>query len=791
MSACADESDIAGDDSIRPVVQQVRLAERVGVQGDVKTASYRYMTDRRAALGMSADDDFSLISHRVGRGGFEHVRLQQTYRGVKVYTGDVVVHSARGTMRMANGSVVAGLGGLDVAPAISSADALAQAKADYAGHALAGAELGYAREASELVIYPKDKAVHLAWHVEFFTELQAGMEPGRWHYFIDARTGRQIDKFNWLHTLEQASGPGGNPNITRTWNMELDVEPSGTTYVMDTADLQTVNMNNSENGNGTVVSGALANIGDAAINDAHGFAEASLGMLTSLGYDSIDGMGFVIRSRVHYGTNYENAFWDGVQMTYGDGDVYFYPLAGDIDVVAHEIHHGFTQFHSNLNYQGMPGGLNESFSDIAGTATEYYHEGATADMDLGADILKSPIVPGLPGLRSMCDPTADGASIDHASDFTPSMDVHYSSGVSNKAFCLAANRYSTGTPTGPATPAGVLRAAQAWYEANANYWTSGTSFNQGCQGTIDAAIALGFTQAERDFLRDSWLDVGVYCDGNVPPLMCDTLYTDATGVVTSPNYPNNYPNNWTHTDCIDPPGGGIANFSFTNFSTEADYDFVELSDGTTGAQLSFTSGNTAPAPVSARIVVVRFTSDFSIVATGWRGVWNTTAGNEPPVASFTYAATYLDVLFTDTSTDADGTIAAWAWDLGDGNTSTMQNPAHTYAAAGTYTVALTVTDDVGDTNTATMMITVDAPPPPPDAMPPDAMPEPDAAPAEPDAGPSEPDAGVPTGPDAGVPPTDPGDGDCGCEVGGRERRTPWSALFLAFGAFVFWRRRRR
>jgi len=84
-------------------------------------------------------------------------------------------------------------------------------------------------------------------------------------------------------------------------------------------------------------------------------------------------------------------------------------------------------------------------------------------------------------------------------------------------------------------------------------------------------------------------------------------------------------------------------------------------------------------------------------------------GNAPPTASFTSSCTDLNCTFTDTSTDSDGTITAWSWNFGDGATSVAQNPSHTYAAGGTYTVALTVTDNGGATDGVSQPVTVTAP----------------------------------------------------------------------------------
>jgi PKD repeat protein len=92
--------------------------------------------------------------------------------------------------------------------------------------------------------------------------------------------------------------------------------------------------------------------------------------------------------------------------------------------------------------------------------------------------------------------------------------------------------------------------------------------------------------------------------------------------------------------------------------------------------------------------------------------WATTPPNSPPSASFTSGCSALTCAFTDTSTDSDGTIASRAWNFGDGGTSTAANPSHTYAAGGTYTVQLTVTDDGGATVSASSAVTVTTPPPP-------------------------------------------------------------------------------
>jgi vibriolysin len=204
---------------------------------------------------------------------------------------------------------------------------------------------------------------------------------------------------------------------------------------------------------------------------------------------------FQLTMRVHYSNSYENAFWNGSSMTFGDGATTFYPLVS-LDVSAHEVSHGFTEQNSNLTYSGQSGGINEAFSDMAGEAAENYMNG-TNDWLVGAQIFK-----GSGALRYMCDPPQDGKSIGHASDYTSGMDVHYSSGVYNKAFCLLAK--TTGWNT--------QKAFQVFAKANQVYWTSNSNYETAFVGVSDAASDLGYNTADVDA---AFAVVGV--GGSTPP----------------------------------------------------------------------------------------------------------------------------------------------------------------------------------------------------------------------------------------------------------------------------------
>lgn len=177
--------------------------------------------------------------------------------------------------------------------------------------------------------------------------------------------------------------------------------------------------------------------------------------------------------RVHFGKNYQNAFWDGQQMTFGDGGSLFYPLV-TVGIAAHEISHGFTQQHSDLEYVGQSGGINEAFSDMAAQAAEYYSQGKSSWM-IGADIVKEST--GFKALRFMDQPSSDGRSIDSADQYEPDMNVHNSSGVYNRLFYLLANQPNWN----------VKQAFQVMVKANMDYWTPYSTFAEGACGILSAA----------------------------------------------------------------------------------------------------------------------------------------------------------------------------------------------------------------------------------------------------------------------------------------------------------------
>lgn len=232
--------------------------------------------------------------------------------------------------------------------------------------------------------------------------------------------------------------------------------------------------------------------------------------------NSIDGAGLGLVSSVHYGQNYDNAFWDGKQMVYGDGDgKLFVEFTKSLDVTGHELTHGVTQYTANLDYQGQSGALNESVSDVFGSLIKQYHLGQTADQAdwlIGADLL----APGVKGtaLRSMKAPGTAYDDPNLGKDPQPAtMDgyvntqdddggVHINSGIPNHAFYLAA--------TGIGGSAWE-KAGKVWYDTlTGGKLASSADFSAFATATINTATSLyGANSPEVNAVRGAWDGVKV------------------------------------------------------------------------------------------------------------------------------------------------------------------------------------------------------------------------------------------------------------------------------------------
>jgi Zn-dependent metalloprotease len=458
--------------------------------------------DLGSALGLSPDDGFQLLRSITDLNSETHYRYQQTYKGIPVWGMQTIVSKGRDNkVKKLNGNFVHGSRG-DVGKIPTSLDSQGALRQMQELHKKkdASAIWNFRNEKAGTFVYfhKKSKKARLCYVVSFFADTECG-NPSQPIFFIDAKNGKVLDSFDMLRYCEPVGvGPGGNLKVGYYY-YGTDYPPflvsvNGSTCTMDCPEVKTVDLNHGTSGT-TAYSytcyenthGAI-NGGYCPLNDAQFFGQVIYDM-----YDDWYGVAPLtsqLTMRVHYSTNYENAFWDGSTMTFGDGYTTFYPLVA-LDVSAHEVSHGFTENNSDLIYSSQSGGINEAFSDMAGEAAEYYLRGTT-DYRCGYDIFKNPTG----ALRYLYDPPLDGISIDHVDDYYSGMDVHYSSGIFNKAFYLIAT-----------TPGWTPRMAfDIFVKANQDYWTPSTNFQQGAEGVRYAALDYGYSSTD---VVNAFTEVGI------------------------------------------------------------------------------------------------------------------------------------------------------------------------------------------------------------------------------------------------------------------------------------------
>ena len=255
---------------------------------------------------------------------------------------------------------------------------------------------------------------------------------------------------------------------------------------------------------------------DVTVNEAYQYAGNTYDFyMNAYQRNSVDGQGFRLDSTVHYGQEYDNAFWDGQQMVYGDGDqTIFDRFTKCLDVIGHELTHGVTQFTAGLTYQGEPGALNESMSDVFGSLVKQMTLGQTADQAdwlIGAGLLM-PNIKGV-ALRSMKDPgTAyddpvlgkDPQPADMAHYVNTINDhggVHINSGIPNRAFYLTATQIGGNA---------WEKAGKIWYVTLTQMLQSNSTFQDAADKTYAVGGELyGAGSPEQQAVQAGWQGVGI------------------------------------------------------------------------------------------------------------------------------------------------------------------------------------------------------------------------------------------------------------------------------------------
>lgn len=466
-----------------------------------------------AMVSSNTEGYLKLVKQHKDFNHINHIRMQQTYAGFEVIGGYAVIHRGLSTTDV-NGIVYKNLErdlGLVAADFISNGDlALENFKSSYDTSIMS-------EEQVRPVIYiDNQQQAHWAYRVSVFLTHNDKI-PERPTAIVDASTFKPYVSWNEVKSSRvpvKGMGVGGNEKIGKFYFDGVNLpflnilrDPKLNKCYMENDDTRVVDMQHRTsawdapmkftcksplNSDPNIFWTGYKSDGHddcrgafSPSNDAlyagyvikHMYADwYNIEVLTKA-----DGSPMKLVMRVHYGDSYENAFWDGKQMTFGDGAGVMYPLVS-VGVGAHEISHGFTEQNSDLEYYGQSGGINESFSDMAAQASEYYIYGKSSWM-IGSEITK--VGSGVEALRYMDVPSKDGSSIDTADAYHPKLDVHHTSGVYNRLFYLMANLPNWNP----------RKAFEVMIKANMDYWTPYTDYEQGACGILSAATDLGYDQS--------------------------------------------------------------------------------------------------------------------------------------------------------------------------------------------------------------------------------------------------------------------------------------------------------
>jgi Zn-dependent metalloprotease len=513
---------------------QRRVSPPVSAQRHALVASrvQQVQTDEKR-LGLGSHEDLVVKDVIADPDGTQHVRYDRTYDGLPVIGGDLVLHE---NSDGSTGSVNWGTRyKVDVPTTVASRSTVPR--------------LARAAQARR-VVYASHHEPVLAWETPVRGVEPDGTPINRLVY-TDARTGKRLGVRENIFTdgtgqsLYSGTVPVGSAPAAGGFSMTDTARGGHKTYdatgITDEFDPATGPLfTDVDNlwGDGTTVSRQ-----SAAVDAQYGAAVTWDFYKAVLARNGVANNGKASYSRVHFGQNYENAFWDNYCfcMTYGDGGAVTKPLVS-LEIAGHEMTHGVTAATDGLEYYGDAGGLNESTSDVMGTMVEFYANNPEdpGDYYVGEEIRRDGTFD-----RRMDNPHLDGFSPNCYSSTVKNLDPHYASGIGNHLFYLLSEgtgskiiggRPHTGTSCNATTFTGVGNtvAAKIWYRAMTAYWVSTSSYTQAANGMIKGARDLyGRNSATCTKVVTAWKAVKV-----TPTASCDTAKESFSTInrVTNPGF---------------------------------------------------------------------------------------------------------------------------------------------------------------------------------------------------------------------------------------------------------------
>ena len=504
----------------------------------------------RQQLALTNADQMVQRTAETDQLGFVHQRFAQYYQGIRVEHADYLVHSKGGSVESINGDFEK-IANLNITPSVSEKVALGQALSKVGakkymwqtGEANAEAY----KPTGELVIVRDARTENgpqvLAWKFNVY----AVAPISRAYVYVDAQTGAVVLTDN---IIKHAAATGSFATAYSGTRSFADGTTTGGYYLRETTRGLGVETYNAKKGNSYTAATDFVDADnswteynnanfDNIAGDAHVGAQATYDYWKNIhARNSFDNAGAKIKSYVHFddtpgdGVGYENAYWNGSVMTYGDGASRFRPLTA-LDVCGHEIGHAVCERTANLTYSNESGAMNEGLSDIWGASIEAY---AVANLGFTSSGVKAKstwligeeIDKQQAALRSMSDPKSLGQPAYYKGQYwyTGTADnggVHTNSGVLNHwYYVLAAGESGTNEGGGAYTVTGVGldAAAKITFRMESVYMVASSTYSQARSYSIQAATDLfGAGSAQVTAVTNAWFSVGVgaAAGGTTPP----------------------------------------------------------------------------------------------------------------------------------------------------------------------------------------------------------------------------------------------------------------------------------
>ncbi|MFH6969977.1 M4 family metallopeptidase [Flavobacterium petrolei] len=661
-------------------------------------------------LGLKENSNFSKVKTETDDLGFLHEKFQLFYKGLKVEFSTYSLHSKKSKLESMNGEFYQ-LEDINTNPGLTYEQALTKAISQIGAKEylwekpLEAAAIDYTKPAGELVLLPmmdddksskKNNDIRLVYKFDIY----ATNPVSRGDVYVDALTGEIVFYNATIKHLGEYSH--GNHNLaeksdgriekslfvpanaaSRYSNAQtIQTALSGSSYILSdntrgngintfnmkkgTSYTAAVNFTDVDN-NWTAAEFDNTNKDNGAL-DAHWGAEKTYDYFSAKhARNSYDNAGAIIKSYVHFDNAYDNAYWNGSVMTYGDGSGTYFDILTSLDVAAHEIGHAVCEKTANLAYQRESGAMNEGFSDIWGACVEYFAAPAKSTWLIGEDIERRS---GKTALRSMSNPKLEGQpdtyggtnwKVINCGTPTQTNDycgVHTNSGVLNHWFyILSVGKTGTNDIGSSYNVTGITidKAAKIAYRLESVYLSANSTFANARTFGIQSAIELyGAGSAEVIATTNAFYAVGV---GAAYSGSTDTVAPTAPANLTAAATTSSSTNlSWTAaTDNVAVTGYSIYNgatlvttvtgltYSITGLSASTTYTFTVKAKDAAG-NLSVASNAVAVTTSASTITYCTSTSNNTSgekIAKVVLGTINNTSTGTAGYENFTSLSTNL------------------------------------------------------------------------------------------------------------------------------------------------------